>query len=316
MLNVSKWLVAFLAICLPCIHALSAETCSMALVNVSVACVREQPRHAAELGSQVVMGTPLKLVDKTGNWYAVETPEGYHGYVIDNSLLPLSNRQYDNWRRANRVVVDCFDQSYIYTSPHVSPGNRLTDVVNGSILEADSCNLLADGFTHVLLPDGRQGYINSSEVMPIKRWAQRECAIDMVINFAKSMMGAPYLWGGTSSKSADCSGLTKIAYLSQGVILPRNASQQAKIGRCIPNNHPEEFLPGDLLLFGEDNTGKINHVGIYIGNSKFIHSSGRVKINSLSPSDPNFLPLSLLRVRRLDSTHLRNLSMLTHPWFF
>lgn len=289
----------------------------MALPRVSVACVREEPRHSSELGTQVVMGTPVKITGRHGEWMAVETPEGYHGYIIANSLQPLTDNGLDRWKRSERVAVSSTDQTYIFSRREADPALRVSDVVNGSILQTDCTSETSDSlFTPVRLPDGRQGYIRTCDVTPFPCWADRQWSADGTIAFATAMTGTPYLWGGTTSKSADCSGMTKAAFLSQGVILPRNASQQALIGNAVDFSDISKLIPGDLLFFGNRATKKINHVGLYIGDGKFIHDSGRVKINSLSKEDSDYTPLALLGVRRLDSATLQRLALKNHPWYF
>lgn len=286
----------------------------MALPRVSVACVREEPCHSSELGTQVVMGTPVKITGRQGDWMAVETPEGYHGYIIANSLQPLTDNGFDSWKRSKRVAVSSPDQTYIFSRSDSDPALRVSDVVNGSILQADCATETSDSlFTPVRLPDGRQGYIRTCDVTPLPCWADRQWSAEGTIAFATAMTGTPYLWGGTTSKSADCSGMTKAAFLSQGVILPRNASQQALVGAAVDFSN---LIPGDLLFFGNRATKKVNHVGLYIGNGKFIHDSGRVKINSLRKGDSDYTPLTLLGARRLDTATLQRLSIKNHPWYF
>ena len=98
---------------------------TMALPGVSVACVREAPGHAAELGTQVLMGMPLRILGAADGWVKVETPEGYTGYVIANSLETPTDKAFEAWRSSERVVVTAADQTYVYASPEVSAANRV-----------------------------------------------------------------------------------------------------------------------------------------------------------------------------------------------
>jgi cell wall-associated NlpC family hydrolase len=134
--------------------------------------------------------------------------------------------------------------------------------------------------------------------MDFEQWRKtREATPDSIVRTAMSFMGIPYLWGGTSSKGMDCSGFTKTVYQMNGIQLMRNASQQAYQGTDVPLDPDLKNLKrGDLLFFGhEDRRGgkRISHVGIYLGNKMFIHSSGMVHLSSLDPKS------SLLDERRL-----------------
>lgn len=292
-----------------CINGASAAE-RWGLVRISVANVREKPSHAAEMGTQVVMGTPLKLWEKSDGWWRVETPDGYKGYVIDNSLTVKTQDELDGWKRAQRVVVTSSDQTYVYDG---DADRRVTDVVNGSLLEVDGDEMGID-VVAVRLPDGRRGVIASDEVMEVKRWASRECDKNGVVRFTENLMGVPYLWGGTSSKSMDCSGLSKIAYLSEGIILPRNASAQAKVG--VKVDSWRNLKAGDLIFFGNRETGRVNHVGIYISDGRYIHSSGRVRVSSLNREDVDYEETDVIVMRRLSDSDLEKMSVKNNSWYF
>ena len=291
----------------------AADKIDYALVRISVANVREKPSHAAELGTQVIMGTPLKLDSNANGWWKVETPDGYQGYVIDNSLTVIGSEDLERWKKSQRIAVVSVDQTYVYDSECKSPNCRISDIVNGSVLETGEGNK-SEGYRSVVLPDGRKGFVDAADVMDFLEWAARSCDRDSVIAFSRSLMGVPYLWGGTSSKSMDCSGLSKIAYLSQGVILPRNASAQAKKGKTVSST--DNLRKGDLLFFGNPATGRINHVGIYISGGRYIHSSGRVRISSLKEDDPLYEPADIITIKRLCDPDLQIMAVKNHPWYF
>ena len=98
--------------------------------------------------------------------------------------------------------------------------------------------------------------------------------IPEVIAFTRSAMLQPnyYLWGGTQGPNYDCSGLMQAAFAATGIWLPRDSYQQAEFTQKIDI---EELLPGDLVFFGTPE--KVNHVGLYLGDGYYIHSSGKDK---------------------------------------
>ena len=107
-----------------------------------------------------------------------------------------------------------------------------------------------------------------------------------VANLALESMGTPYRWGGTDANGFDCSGLIQYAYAQQGVTLPRRSIDQAQAGRAVPRE-VGALLPGDILTFVTAGGSTVSHVGLYLGEGRFIHSAtGGVQISVLSATDP------------------------------
>jgi cell wall-associated NlpC family hydrolase len=107
-----------------------------------------------------------------------------------------------------------------------------------------------------------------------------------VVRTALDAIGTPYQWGGTAANGFDCSGLIQYAYGQHGIRLPRMSRDQAKAGNEVPPV-PEALQPGDILLFAVRPGGGISHVGMYVGEGKFIHSSNSgVRLSYLDPHDP------------------------------
>lgn len=91
------------------------------------------------------------------------------------------------------------------------------------------------------------------------------------IEIAKSYIGGKYVWGATGPDSFDCSGFTQYIYKkAYGKNIPRVSYAQAEYGQKVEKN---DLQPGDLIFFDTMNKGRVSHVGIYIGNNKFIHAA-------------------------------------------
>ncbi|UCG77204.1 MAG: C40 family peptidase [Nitrospirota bacterium] len=107
---------------------------------------------------------------------------------------------------------------------------------------------------------------------------------DRIISTAKSFLGTPYKWGGSSRRGLDCSGLTMTVYKINGMKLPRSSSRQYKKGDPVER---KDLRKGDLVFFATNGGRKVSHVGIYTGYNSFIHAPNKgkgVQIDSLSKS--------------------------------
>ena len=280
-----------------------------ALVKLSIATLRTEGKHAAEVATQAIMGMPVKVLEKDGEWYRVQTPDNYISYVPESSLCFKTEAQMAQWRKARRCVVRVYD-SRLVTEP--GGDETVTDLVLSNILEFRGQQ---GDWVRLATPDGREGYILKSQVEDVSQWAQQNFDAALIEKTARRMMGSSYLWGGTSTKVTDCSGLVKVSYLANAIILQRDASQQALTGKKFNDYHQAQL--GDLLFFGNSKTGRVTHVGIYLRDGKYIHCSGQVKVNSLDPKAPDYLysPLSISRINGMIGTkgitYVRD-----HKWYF
>lgn len=276
----------------------SVEGKTNGVIRLSVANMRTDPNNAAELTSQVLLGTQVDLLQKKSGEYRVRTPDGYIAWVPSSSIVVMDKTEIDSWRQADKLIyTNEFGKSY---SEADEKSQRISDLVYGDILRLTGQK---GNFYTIAYPDGRKGYIKKSESLTLKNWLDtRTPTADNIIASAKTMLGLPYLWGGTSVKGVDCSGFTKTSFFMNGFVIPRDASQQVLAGEKIDildneghfdaNKALKNLKPADLLFFAagknSNPNARVTHVALYIGNGTFIHAAGLVRINSMLKDSPDY----------------------------
>lgn len=319
--------ILFIALLISALFTANAQEKRMAVVQTSTCYMRLQPDYESALETQELMGTVVEIVGEKGYWREIVSPQPYKAWTTEKTLVEMTAEQIAEYEQAPKYIFTAA-YGHVRTVPHET-GSMITDLVGGDVLrvvEKQNGHVSPSDkhgkWVEVMLPDGRTGWTYKKDVRllgertDIRKGDSSEGLInpekmEAVIMEAQKLRGVPYLWGGMSSKGVDCSGLVRICFLMNDILLPRNASQQVFCGKQIEVPRPdiqgrtqaevkegydrskaEEAIKnlgrGDLVFFGNTETGSITHVGIYLGDGEMIHASHLVRVNSLIPGEENY----------------------------
>jgi cell wall-associated NlpC family hydrolase len=245
----------------------------------SVADVRREGAHSSELLTQLIMGEVAYPLKAEGDWFLVRLPDGYQGWIRSWYVRETDAAEIASYGAAARHIVEG-NVGYITSGPE-ERSLPVSEAVAGTRLIASSPSA---GYHSVKLPGGKSGFLRSELLADAPEHLEPDRA--RLVERAKRFLGIPYLWGGTTPKGFDCSGLVKRVFLMEGVSLPRDSDLQALVGVPVPKERLLGPASGDLLFFGDGS--KVGHVAISLGTGLFIHAYGEVRINSLVPGDERY----------------------------
>ena len=295
-----------------CARAQALPDGEWAVVNTSSVFMRGEASYTSENVSQSRMGTPVQVLERTGYWVKIRTPEPYEGWVNELTLAP-----YPADYRSSARYICVREHSFVYAEPSLEAA-RLSDLKMSDIVRAGKGDGGASsGWAAVQLWDGRSGWVPSADVTGFAEWmddagalAAKACQTgsagsglaaaeieERLVGVARKFLGAPYMWGGMSAGLFDCSGLVGFCYFMAGIQLPRDASQQIKLGTPVAF---EDMQAGDLVFFGEK---RVSHVALCTGPGRIIHSSQIVRENSLIAGEPDYYGRNILGIRRIIGNH-------------
>jgi pimeloyl-ACP methyl ester carboxylesterase/cell wall-associated NlpC family hydrolase len=267
---------------------------SWALVNRCLADLWGEPRIGSERVSQALVGEALRILEEERDWARVRLErDGYLGWVQTATLHRCHEDQVQAYRDAcNALVQGELPRAYLDPSAEGPPVGKLPFGVAVPVVEERG------DWAAVKLPDGRLWWVTSADLLPMaNRPEPGPDGIAATLDLIRRFVGVPYLWGGCTPFSYDCSGLAQVFWGFMGVPIPRDAHQQFEAGVPVHDEGTGEGIdPGDLLFFGpgEESFGsrRIDHVAISLGGLAFIHAHGGttrcVVVNSLDPAAPDY----------------------------
>ncbi|MDI3495975.1 MAG: gamma-D-glutamyl-L-lysine dipeptidyl-peptidase [Pseudothermotoga sp.] len=256
-----------------------------------------------DIVTQARMGDLLKLFKCVNDWYLVQMEDNYIGWLDSSGFVIYDESSINSYLVNNFAVV-------ISKFAAVEDSSMVEKIVQGTVLPYLK---VSENYVWLLSPDKEQLKVRKSdvalhssrkEVFSVFRDAE------YIINIARQHTGLAYLWGGTTSYGFDCSGFTQFCFRMGGYFLRRDADMQFEQGLEI--NSKEDMMPGDLVFFQTYKPGP-SHVGIYIGNCRFIHSgSNGVTINSFAEKDEDYS--YKLDVNYIGSRRIIGAENLRHPF--
>ncbi|MCK4774292.1 MAG: C40 family peptidase, partial [Candidatus Krumholzibacteria bacterium] len=253
----------------------------------SVANVRRSPDHASELVTQIIYGDGVEPLKEDGEWYLVRMDDVYIGWIRSWHLVSVTSPTITAYADSAKYRTSV-NHAMVLQAPS-RDALPVTDLVFGTKLEIDRC--ARRGWRSVRLPDGKEGFITAREVE--KNRARKRISRKHLSETGLRFLGIPYIWGGTTPKGFDCSGLVQRIYRIEGLVIPRDADMQAGYGRegtADPDNPvaaARELSTGDLIFFGKS-ASQITHVAMYLSENLFLHAFGQVRVGSLDPASQLF----------------------------
>ncbi len=241
----------------------SSSTPGDAVVTAPVANMYSRPTRDADVVSQAIYSTNVSILQHENTWLKVRTPDAYIGWIPSASVCLRAP-----WAVTGRVAQVEGLFASLYRETDITKHEPLLTLPFESRLEVISGPVGTDGrWLQVRLPDQRTAWIQSGDVSlnPPRQ------SIPEVIEFSRRFLGLPYLWGGTSTFGYDCSGFVQMLCRRRGILIPRDADQQAAWAG-MEAVALDQLQPGDLLYFGAGPT-RITHTGMYIGAGEFINAT-------------------------------------------
>ena len=272
------------------------------IVVVPVANMYSHPSDKSDVVSQAIYGSNVTLLVARGEWSRIQTADRYKGWVPSRQLRIILTG--DGYATAGPTVQVESLFANIYDEPDIAKHKPVITVPFETKLEVATTEKddakkpqkpVPDGWLEVRLPVMRTAWIQAGDVIS----DPKPLSIAESIELAKKFLGLPYLWGGRTSFGFDCSGFTQMLVRARGILMPRDADQQAAWSGVMPVDR-NDLQPGDLLFFGSS-AKDITHTGMYIGDGQFIQdtTNGRpvVQISRLDDDPWTRLLVACRRVK-------------------
>ena len=255
-----------------------------AIINTSVCTMLAQPTWESTVMDEALYGMVVDILSEPAEgWYKIRTHYQYEGIVSADDLI-VGDDAAAAWEKRSKKIILNKNFCDVLSEPKVQ-GWTLANLARGCVVAP--VEEARDGWMKVQLADGRMGYVPEGilgEYYTAPLSEDEDTLRKALVDRALRYQGTHYRWGGKSPAGIDCSGLVSMAYMLCGILIYRDAEIREEFPlREIPL---DQIKPGDAIFFP-------GHVGMYIGDGRYVHTTARagdngVTINSLNPEDPDF----------------------------
>jgi cell wall-associated NlpC family hydrolase len=234
-----------------------------ALITVGIAGIYAEPAKDSELVDQAHLTEMVTVLGERSDWRYVQGPDQYFGWIRADQIfqVPGSN----NAGVVAVLLADVYERESRTSAvlERLPVGTRPPQMFKA--VRTDGTNARPEWAEVPLRRDPpRSGFLAVADTTGDGEVAIRLPTADDYLKTAESFIGVPYLWGGTTALGLDCSGFVQQVYRLNGVALPRDADQQAMLGRRV-----EKARAGDLMFFGAES---VTHVALATSATEFIHA--------------------------------------------
>ncbi|HCD09691.1 MAG TPA: peptidoglycan endopeptidase [Thermoanaerobacter sp.] len=269
------------------VNGQNAPVTGVGTVTGSRVNVRSAASLSASIITQLAKNTVVDVLGKQNDWYKVRLSNNKEGWIYSQYLAVKSVDTTVSRGSVNRtpIAVGIVTGSVVNVR---SAGNISANVI-AQVTKNTKVDVLGNqnGWYNIRLSDGREGwiygqYLSVGTQTIVSRGDVDRSVVNKLIEFAKSLLGTKYVYGGSSPAGFDCSGFVQYVFKNFDINLLRTAKDQSTVGEYVSYSN---LQPGDLVFFKTLGSSVINHSGIYIGNGEFIHSSsgaGKVIISNIT----------------------------------
>ena len=220
---------------------------------------------------KVYKGNSVEILSSSNGWHKIKMSNGNTGWASAQYISTSGSS--NNGGGTTTTPTTGKKMTVTASTLNIRSGagtnySIITKVHSGNTVEVLSTS---NGWSNVKTSSGKIGWASSQYLSSNTNSGTTSSKAQAIVNLAKKQLGKPYVWGAEGPNSFDCSGFVYYVYKNSGVSVPRTSVEQSKVGTTVSRSN---LQPGDLVFSSTNGSGRVSHVGIYIGNGQMIHAPG------------------------------------------
>ncbi|WP_270647299.1 C40 family peptidase [Paeniclostridium hominis] len=279
-----------------------------ATVTASALNVRSGPSTNDGVIGTAYKGNTVEILQSSGGWHKVKLSNGKIGWV-SGKYLSLSGDTNNN---TNTETPSTGKKATVTASAlNVRSGPSTSNSIIGKAYKGNTVEILdsSNGWYKIKLSNGQVGWASSQYISTSgnsnsgstnngnsSNESTNTNKAQAIVNTARAQLGKPYVWGAEGPNTFDCSGLVYYVYGQNGVKMPRSSREQANVGTTVSQS---QLQPGDLIFSSTDGSGKVTHVGIYIGNGQMIHAPQEGDVVKVTNANSSYWQKTFVKAKRV-----------------